>query len=74
MSRSPLGFYDNRPEKGITWTDGPSTRLFLYEARFPGTLPMKGTIRAHDKREAGRFIKARWPETYHLVRILGPCK
>lgn len=74
MSRSPLGFYDNRPEKGITWTDGPGTQLYAYEAHFPGTLPMKGTIRAHDRWEAKRFIKARWPDQFHLVHIIGPCK
>lgn len=74
MSPKPFCFHDNRPDKGISWTDGPGTKFFTYEAAFPGMLAMKGTIRAHDRWEAKRFIKARWPDSHHLVQITGAIK
>jgi len=74
MTGKPFCFHDNGPDKGISWTTGPGTKLFSYEAAFPGMRPVKGTIRAHDRWEAKRFIRARWPDSYHLVKIIGSTK
>jgi hypothetical protein len=52
--------YDNRPDRGQTWTDGAGTKLFRFDVKLPGQPAMRVTIRGIDARQAKRFALARW--------------
>jgi len=58
--KSPLGFYDNRVDKGITWTDGPGTAIFRCEVQVAGQRPMKVELRAVSSSQAKAFAQRRW--------------
>ena len=58
--KSPLGFYDNRVDKGITWTDGPGTAIFRCEVQIQGQRPMRVQLRAVSSSQAKAFAQRRW--------------
>lgn len=47
--------------EGITRTAQPGSRLWPFEITFPGQ-PMRGTVRATNRRQAESFLRARHPQ------------
>lgn len=68
--KSPLGFYDNRVDRGVTWTDGPATLLFRCEVQIAGQRPMQAQIRALNSRQARQFAVRRWGKEAQ-IKMLG---
>ena len=71
--KSPLGFYDNRVDRGVTWMDGPATHLFRCEVQIEGQRPMKVMIRALDSRQARAFAVRRWGKEAK-IKMLGKAR
>lgn len=69
-AKSPLGFYDNRVDRDITWTDGPATSLFRCEVQIEGQRPMKVVLRALNSRQAKSFAVRRWGKEAQ-IKMLG---
>jgi hypothetical protein len=67
--KSPLGFYDNRVDKGITWTDGPGTSIFRCEVQLEGQRPMKVELRALNSRQAKSFAQRRWGKEVQITML-----
>lgn len=62
--------YDNLPDKGVTWTDGPATSLFRCEVQLEGQRPMKVALRALNSQQAKAFAVRRWGKDA-LIKMLG---
>jgi hypothetical protein len=68
--KSPLGFYDNRIDKGRTWTDGPGTSIFRCEVQIEGQRPLKVQLRAVNSSQAKAFAQRRWGKESQ-IKMLG---
>lgn len=69
-AKSPLGFYDNQVDRGVTWTDGPATSLFRCEVRIQGQRPMAVQLRALNSSQARAFAVRRWGKEAQ-IKMLG---
>lgn len=70
MKKQAMGFYDNEPDRGKTWIDGPATSLYRCQVLIPGQRPMTACVRAINSRQAKLFASRRWgPEAE--IKMLG---